>query len=206
MRRAPPATPAPAVGGIQGGRYRIRAWKAPDLALTAPQIIFLGGTENRTISLGLSRYSGSRVTTSIAPDPPVVDEETSLALLVTTRSVDGEGVVRSIGVPSVSLRLEVSRAWQIVETSPSTDGSGRASFLLRLPGAGRHPIRVIVGGTESFDVPVRRLRRGAATEYRAARIGSPGLVDVVTDDFDDPGHRRQPPRAKDATSAAWPRW
>jgi hypothetical protein len=151
----PPPTPPPAPGGIKGGRYRIRAWRTPDLALTAPQIIFLGGNENRTLSLGISRYSGTRVTSSMAPDPPVVDEDTSLALLVTTRSVDAEGVVRSIGVPSVSLRLDVTRGWQVVRDASSTDGSGRASFLLRCQAPGNHPMRVLVGGIDSFDVPVR---------------------------------------------------
>ena len=29
-----------------GGRYRVRAWQQPSLAVTAPQIFYLGGTES----------------------------------------------------------------------------------------------------------------------------------------------------------------
>src|SRR5205085_7477933 len=54
------------VNGVKGGRYRVRGWRAPDLALVGPVVFFLNGDETRTISLALGRYGGNGVAASLA--------------------------------------------------------------------------------------------------------------------------------------------
>src|SRR5207248_2824996 len=82
-----------AAPNVLGGRYRVRAWRAPDLALTTPQLLFVGSTETKALSLRVDRYTGTGVQAAIAPSPPVVGEPANLVVSVTTRSVDDKGVV-----------------------------------------------------------------------------------------------------------------
>lgn len=145
----PPTTAAPAgPQGLLGGRYRIRAWRSPDLALTAPTVLFLGGAEQKQLPLQLSRYTGLAVTSSVAPSPPIVGELVNVAVLVTTRSVDAEGIVRALGVPAASVSLLAGGGWQLVRADPETDGSGRALFQLRCRAEGQQPLAVNVEGTQ----------------------------------------------------------
>jgi hypothetical protein len=51
---------------VQGGRYRVRAWRAPDLALVDPVVVFLGATETRDVPISVSR-SGNPPTWSCRP-------------------------------------------------------------------------------------------------------------------------------------------
>jgi len=44
-----------AVPTILGGRYRVRAWRAPDLALVKPEIFYLQSSEPRTLALRVDR-------------------------------------------------------------------------------------------------------------------------------------------------------
>lgn len=125
----------------------MRAWRSPDLSLTAPTVLFLGGDEQKQLPLQLSRYTGLAVTSSVAPSPPVVGEPVNIAVLVTTRSVDPEGIVRAIGVPAAPLSLLGGGGWQVLRADPETDGSGRALFQLRCRGEGTQPLAVEVNGT-----------------------------------------------------------
>ena len=55
------------IDNVQGGRYRLRAWRAPDLALTTPIIFFLNGNENKTgVNLQVTQYTGTKVAAVIA--------------------------------------------------------------------------------------------------------------------------------------------
>ncbi|HEV7888020.1 MAG TPA: hypothetical protein VGO92_10710, partial [Acidimicrobiales bacterium] len=50
------------IAGVLGGRYRVRAWRPLDLALTKPEVFFLNDGDTKQLALGLSRYSGLAVT------------------------------------------------------------------------------------------------------------------------------------------------
>ena len=55
------------IGAVLGGRYRVRAWQQPSLAVTTPQIFFLGGTESRSLTIQLTSFTGPNVAAAIAP-------------------------------------------------------------------------------------------------------------------------------------------
>jgi len=200
---APPTAPPrptttqlqPGPQGLLGGRYRVRAWRTPDLALTAPTVLFLNGTEQKQLPLQVSRFSGLAVTSSLAPSPPVVEEPANLAALVTTRSVDPDGIVRSLGVPGATVALAAGSGWEIQKTVPETDGSGKAVFQLRCRAEGPQPLALSVNGTTSFtlSVPACVLPPPSTTAVEPA----PG---ETTTTFEDPGGPTTTARAGPTTT------
>lgn len=133
--------------GILGGRYRVRAWRAPDLALTTPLSFFLQNKESRDTDLRLERHSGVVVTSAVAPSPPIVDEPVRLVVRTYTRSVDEQGIVRNQPVPGVEVELTGSSQWRVETENPTfADDTGRAEWILRCGNLGTHALAVRVGG------------------------------------------------------------
>lgn len=133
--------------GILGGRYRVRAWRAPDLALTTPESFYLEGRETREVKLAVQAFSGVVVTSAMAPSPPVVDESARLVVRSYTRSVDERGIVRNQPLPSVQLELTGSSQWKLETANPAfADATGRADWLVRCSSLGTHLLAVRVGG------------------------------------------------------------
>jgi hypothetical protein len=117
-------------GRLVGGRWRVRAWKAPELADVTPEIVFLEETQIKTLTLGLDRFRGVVVTSAIAPDPAYYGVPANLAVTVSSRSVDGEGVVRSAPVPGLPVQLFAPN-WYIASANPATtNADGRVTWLL----------------------------------------------------------------------------
>jgi hypothetical protein len=117
-------------GRLVGGRWRVRAWKAPELADVTPEILFLEATETKSLALGLDRFAGAAVTAAIAPDPAYYAVPANLVVAVTTRSVDAEGVVRSAPIPGLPVQLFAPN-WYIASANPvTTDADGHVSWLI----------------------------------------------------------------------------
>ena len=148
--------------GVLGGRYRIRAWRGPDLALTKPSIIFLEGNQTKELQLKLDRYAGLHAGAAIAPNPPTVDEPANLVVLVTTRAVDERGVVRATPVTGARVELFGGGRWQLdSQNVTATDGSGQARWQLRCREPGEQPLSVLVGDNESFPLNLPACAEGA---------------------------------------------
>jgi hypothetical protein len=143
------------IPAVLGGRYRVRAWKpAPDnLALVEPQVFFLEGSENKKLTIGLTRYAGVAVTAAVAPDPPLIDAPTNLVVQVVDQSVDGGGIVRSQPVPGITAELFGSGDWRLTSANPTTtDAAGRARWQLECRRVGQQPLSVVVGDTSTFNL------------------------------------------------------
>jgi len=154
----PPTSTTRPVGpqGVLGGRYRIRAWRTPDLALTTPQIIFVEEKQSRPLSIQLSRYTGIAASAIISPDPPVLNGAAGLTAVVTTVSVDADGIVKAVPLPGATVSLIVGSGWLLTTPAPTTtNGQGRAGFQLRCQALGQSPIDLSVNGTQSFALQVR---------------------------------------------------
>ena len=140
---------------ILGGRYRVRAWRAPDLALTSPESFFLESKETRDVEVRVQPYSGVVVTSAIAPSPPVVDETIRLVVRTYTRSVDEQGIVRNEPLPSVQVELTGSGQWEVETPNPAfADATGRADWLVRCLSLGTHSLAVRVGGGEALALKI----------------------------------------------------
>lgn len=143
------------IPAVLGGRYRVRAWKAPELALTAPEVFFLGNTENKVVNVALTRYTGFAVSGAVSPDPPPVDDPVNLAVQLTERSVDAQGIVHGTPVAAVNLELFGSGDWQVQTANPSlSDTAGVARFRMVCRRAGQQPLSVVVGDSRSFALDI----------------------------------------------------
>jgi hypothetical protein len=151
----PPPTPPVGPQGILGGRYRVRAWRTPDLALTTPQILFLESKQNRQLSLQVARYGGVSASSISAPDPPILDGVVSVTAVVTSLSVSGDGIVSSSPLPGASVSLAVGSGWLFSGGPTFTNGAGRATFQLRCQALGQSPVELTVNNSQTFTLPVR---------------------------------------------------
>jgi hypothetical protein len=134
------------IGGILGGRYRVRAWQQPTLAVTTPQIFFLGGNESRSLSIQLTSFAGPNVAAAIAPDTPMVDQPANLVVQVTTPTVGPDGVVRALPDPGVTVTLLNGPLWQVANGNPLTTGSdGTVLFQVACQADGLIPLSVALG-------------------------------------------------------------
>lgn len=139
------------LSNIKGGRWRIRAFRTPDLALVKPEVFYLEGAETKSLALKLERYDGLGVSSALAPNPPVVDEPANLVVQVTLRSVDGQGVVRAEPVPGIRVELFGTGDWQVDgDNTQLTDGAGQALWLVRCRSSGLQPLSVLVGDSDRF--------------------------------------------------------
>lgn len=142
------------LSGILGGAYILRAWRAPDLAITQPTSLFLAQGETRQTQLQLQQYSGMVVSSSMAPSPPLIGQPANLVVLVTNTTVDANGVVRSVPVPGTEVELTGSDAWQVDTTNPTTTANnGQAAWQLTCETTGNQPLSVTVNSatTETLD-------------------------------------------------------
>ncbi|HWG74088.1 MAG TPA: carboxypeptidase-like regulatory domain-containing protein [Acidimicrobiales bacterium] len=135
------------IAGLLGGRYRVRAWMAPTLAVTSPQIFFLGATQVDQISLTLSPFSGTAVVGVINPSPPTLNQPTDLAVQVTAASVGTDGVVRSPTVAGATVELTNGPGWMVLTTNPiQTSADGEATFEVECVSVGAQPLDAAVNG------------------------------------------------------------
>ena len=148
------------IPGILGGRYRIRAWRAPDLALLQPAVLYLAGQETRAVNLAVGRYgTPPAVVSAIAPNPPASNQFANLALRITQRTVDPGGIVRTAPLAGAEVALLASAEWLVLSANPSlTDSSGAVHWDVWCAGPGSHPLWVAVAGSPPSQVSVPACR------------------------------------------------
>jgi hypothetical protein len=140
---------------VIGGRFRVRAYLPPELALVKPAVFFLGGTESKILDITLTRYTGLVATASVAPNPPLVDEPANLVVRVAQQSVDAGGIVRSVGVAGAAVQLVGSGLWRVESPNPSvTNDSGQAEWQVRCRSAGTQQLAVLVNDTDTLALNV----------------------------------------------------
>ena len=131
---------------VLGGRYRVRTWRQPDLAGTEPQLFFVAGTGTAELVLRVEAVAAGEVDLAVAPDPPVVAERTNVVVRVAARTVDGEGVVRTVPRPGVIVTLAAASGWAADSPlSALTDEAGSATFTLVCQAPGEHGLLATVG-------------------------------------------------------------
>jgi hypothetical protein len=142
--------------GILGGRYRVRAWRSPDMDMTAPQIFFLGGTDNRSVTLVLQQFGAAGVASAVTPNPPVVGAAANLLMQVTAQTVDTTGVVHATPVGFASVLLNAGASVTVSNPNPAvTTATGLALWQLtcQLPGPPSLTVTVSNANTYPVDIP-----------------------------------------------------
>lgn len=132
---------------VLGGRYRVRAWRAPDLSLVQPAIFFLANTESKAVNLPLSKYDGRSVEAAIAPKPPVIGQPANLVVRLVVQSVDPQGIVQGTPVVGATMQLSGAGDWRVRSENPTlTDSEGQASYAVVCNTTGTQPLGVTVDG------------------------------------------------------------
>lgn len=143
------------IANVLGGRYRIRAWQAPTMAMNTPDILFVGSGPSQSISLQMTSYSSVQIAASMAPGSPVADGIDNLAVQVITPTVSSDGV--EVGKPDVgaSVSLTDGPEWRVYNGNPLTTGAtGEALFQVSCQVAGSDALSATVGTTtEALQVP-----------------------------------------------------
>ncbi len=121
---------------ILGGRYRVRAWQSPTLAMTTPQIFFLGGTQTMSIGLQVQAFTGQAVSSAANPVSTSVGNNIGVVVAVTNQSVNSNGIVSYRSASGVQVGLSGGTNVGISANSAVTDSNGDASFTLTCVSAG----------------------------------------------------------------------
>lgn len=136
---------------VLGGRYRIRAWRVPDLATARSEVLFIEDGKDRPVALTLAAVGGVRVDAAVAPDPPVVGNQANIEVRVAERTVDAEGVVRDAPRQGVSVGLGGSGAWELDSPSPTTTmADGTAEFRVTCQQSGQQPLFATLADGSSY--------------------------------------------------------
>jgi hypothetical protein len=134
---------------VLGGRWRIRAWKAPELATLEDNTFFLGYTEQRQLDLKVKAAVDYVVTSSMAPNPPFIGTPVEIAVLVMTQSVDDEGIVHRSPVGGAAVTLNILGKWSLAgDPTQGTDYNGRAAWTLTCNEVGQQGITALVGARD----------------------------------------------------------
>jgi hypothetical protein len=134
---------------VLGGRWRIRAWKTPELATLEDNTFFLGYTEARQVDLKVKAATDYVVTSSLAPNPPFTGSAVELAVLVMSQAVDEDGVVHRSPVGGAAVTLNIIGKWLLgTDATEATDFNGRAAWTITCAAEGPQQITAIVGGRD----------------------------------------------------------
>ncbi len=137
--------------GIGGGLYRVRAWRAPDLAQTTPQVLFLAATDTQTVNLTVNQFSGFSLQSTIAPSPPIIGQPVNIAVEVIAPTVGDDGIVRSVSQPALTVELVPIGDWTLAgNATATTSASGVATWEATCGTVGDQPLSVLVNITESL--------------------------------------------------------
>jgi hypothetical protein len=165
---------------VPGGRYRIRSWRAPDLALPNPTTFFLMAGQSQMVPLTLSRFTNSDVVPAVAPNPPIIHQLTTLGVKVTNETVSASGQIIGTPVPNTEVQLVPSGAGLVVYgTNPTvTDGSGQAVWQVTCEQLSGQQFTIVVNGLNSY--PFTLSGCGTPPTTTTTTTGSPGSSTTST--------------------------
>jgi hypothetical protein len=154
-----------AVPNIPGGRYRVRAYLPPALAVETADTRFLEDGKEAVFDLELRDQRKVVASAATAPRVPYLGDPVNLSVVVATQAVDPDGVVRSTPVPGLRIELDGLGAWSLrsdsglqspsqppattttsftSSTTAFTDGAGAAVFPMRCNSPGDPGLGLLV--------------------------------------------------------------
>ena len=135
---------------VHGGRYRIRAWRAPDLAMAASSVQFIAADAEVDLGLTVGAYDGADVTAAVDDDDPVVGATATVTALATRQQVDGRGIITTAPAAGRDAHLVAVGPWAL-QGAPTAvvDDAGRVAWDLACTGAGSVSARIEALGVET---------------------------------------------------------
>lgn len=166
------------LGGVPGGRYRVRAFLAPSLVQITPEVRFLEDGKEHGFDLVMEQQSGLVVRADVAPKPPLLDHAVNLVATVANRTVGADGVVRSTPVVGVTVELVGLGRWVLRDDAGSSpDGSSTTSSSTTAVTFGQSSTTSTTARSRSLSSSARTDASGRVRyELRCDATGTPGLA------------------------------
>ncbi len=156
------------ISGLLGGRYRVRAWRAPDLDLTTPAILFLGDSESRAVPLTLTSFTGTMVSSAVNP-APVAEVPFNIAVVVAAGAVDTSGVARANPAAFTKVELSATSDMTLNTINPGyTDATGRVQWEAVCHTPGPLGVSIVVNDTDTVTLNLPACSPGASTTTAAS--------------------------------------
>lgn len=143
------------LGTILGGSYRVRAFKPPDFASSPVEAFFLAASERKVLDLTMPAAGGERITATVTPSPPRVDQTATLTIQIGTGRVDDQGRLTLTPRPGVPLILTPGAGLALEGTPQAlTDGNGSAAWRIRCLAEGANTFQLTVAtGITQVKIP-----------------------------------------------------
>lgn len=158
------------VQGIPGGRYRVRAFVPPALAVAEPEVRFIPAGQEAVFDITMADRRRVVATGSVSPAVPFVGDAVNLAIVVAIQAVDADGIVRSTPIPGFAVELDGLGSWSLrrersvrtplqpristttttvlpATTTAFTDGSGIVRYELQCDVGGPPGLGILVAVT-----------------------------------------------------------
>ncbi len=143
------------VTSVLGGTYRIRAFRPPDFGSSPTAAVFLAANERKIVDLKMPAATGDRITATVSPNPPRVDQTATITVQVGAGRVDDQGRPAITPRPGVPLSLAPA-AGIVLEGTPQalTDANGSAAWRFRCLAEGANTFQLTVGtGLTQVTIP-----------------------------------------------------
>jgi hypothetical protein len=151
------------LSGLLGGRYRVRAWRAPDLDLTTPDIFFLAATDARVVPLTLSSFTGTMATAAVNPTP-VSGIPFNIAVVVSAGAVDTSGIARATPMQFAKVQLNATSDMVLDTINPGyTDATGRTEWEAVCQTPGPLGVSIVVNDTDTINLNLPVCQPAATT-------------------------------------------
>jgi hypothetical protein len=137
-----------AIEGLVGGRYRLRAWRAPDVAVTQPAIFFADAGTTASIDLVGQLVGPYEVSAAAAPTQVAVDDDLNVAFRLESRSVDAAGVIRTTPLAGIGVTVDSATNASLAPGSPptrSTRADGQVQWTMRCSSPGALSVAISFG-------------------------------------------------------------
>ncbi len=122
------------VGGLPGGRYRVRAWVPGLLTMGRSDVRFVADDERATFDFSLWGVDPTPELTFLHGGPIYEGHSGTVAVVVSRRSVDAEGVIDTTPLAGMPVSIWVGREVTIgSDPNRITGQDGAARFELRCP-------------------------------------------------------------------------
>lgn len=139
---------------LLGGRYRVRAWLAPELTMTESVVFFLADGQARPVDLQASRVDTEPTMTLVDAGDIYLGLSGTVAVSVTTRAVDDDGVIVVSGLAGAIVTVAPTAEVTATPSIATADGDGVARFVITCAALGSPDLLVQhEDDVRTFDLP-----------------------------------------------------
>jgi hypothetical protein len=137
------------VSSVLGGRYRVRAWLQPSLATLDSPTGFVADGDHLTFQIGVERHDAVKLQLAPSVTALTVGVAAGVNGLLLRESVDGDGIIHTVGVAGSPIGLSAPGAITIDAPNPAVSGAdGRVHWVITCRAAGSISVTATVAATD----------------------------------------------------------